>query len=65
MHPYWPGVCTNDGDSVTISGTGNLTTTGGEGAAGIGSSWWGSANGTVVIGSGTVNAKGGPCVAGI
>ncbi|GAB6391759.1 MAG: hypothetical protein MdMp014T_1132 [Treponematales bacterium] len=53
----WPGVCTNNGGSVTIRGDGRLAAVGGYGAAGIGGSM-GFGNGTVVIESGTIYAEG-------
>ncbi|GAB6392176.1 MAG: hypothetical protein MdMp014T_1549 [Treponematales bacterium] len=59
-----PGVCTNNGGSATISGSGSLTAKGGYAAAGIGGSW-NQDNGTVIIESGAVNAEGGYGAAGI
>jgi hypothetical protein len=62
----YPGIQAGPvGTTLTINGTGSLTATGGDYAAGIGSGWGGSSCGDITISGGTVNASSSNAGAGI
>ena len=66
FYKNYPGIqAGNTGTTLTISGTGSLTATGGNPAAGIGSGYNHAVCGDITINGGTINASSGQYGAGI